>query len=683
MKSLRDGLKHFAYAIKSGLTTNVFNSNQLIHLYAKRRLIREAHKLFDEMPNRNVFTWNAIINGYVKARDLMQAQLLFAASPCKDSVTYNSMLSGYIDTQGYESDAVELFRQLQSQNHDARIDEFSLTLMLNLASKLGALIYGNQLHCYMVKTANNLSHFAVSSLIHMYSKCGCLLEAWKVFDGCPNGIYDLVSKNAMMGACIKGGELEMASELFWSRPELHDHVSWNTMISGYAQNGYEEEAIKLFKLMADEGYKWNEHSFASVLTACSSLKSRELGKQIHARALREGIITNPFISNGLVNVYSKCGDMKYAELVNATLGGENIFAAVSMIVGYSAVGNMLKAQQLFDSLAEKNLIVLTAIISGFLKSRQCKNVFRLFRDLIQTNAVVPDTLILAGLLGACALGALIDPGKQIHAYLLRMGYMMDEKIISTKVDMYAKCGNINYAQRIFQKISQKDTVLYNIMIGGYAHHGFIYEAFQLFHEMKGKGVQPDAITFIALLSVCRHRGLVEMGESYFLSMTEEYEIQPETDHFACMIDLYGRANQLDKAIAFMGKLPVEEDAVILGTFLNACKSNKNVELAGAVEEKLLQIEGRNGARYVQFASIYALEEKWDEMGRIMKQMREKEVKKTTGCSWIHIGERVHTFTSSDRSHSEIDAIYFLISCLIQELDAIRLTEERILEESQC
>ncbi|KAK9287356.1 hypothetical protein L1049_015773 [Liquidambar formosana] len=675
MRFLKEGLRYHAYAIKSGVKPTTFTTNHLIHLYSKHGLLQQAHKLFDEMPERNVFTWNAIISAYIKSRNLTQARALFDSATHKDLVTYNSMLSGYVSADGYETHALELFVEMQLTRDQIGIDEFTLTTMLNLTAKLSVLSYGRQLHSFMVKTANDLNGFAVSSLVDMYSKCGRFGEACRVFYGC-GGELDLVSKNAMVAACCREGKLEMGLNLFWRELELNDIVSWNTLISGYAQNGYEKESLKLFVLMAENGFRWSEHTFASVLNACSGLRSLKLGKEVHAWVLKDGLSSNPFISSGIVDIYCKGGNMKYAELVYAANGIENSFSVTSMIVGHSSQGNMVEARRLFDSLTEKNSVVWTALFSGYVKSQQCEVVLELLSEFRAKEVIVPDALILISVVGACAIQAAIDPGKQIHAYILRMGIHLDEKLMSAMVDMYSKCGNITYAENIFQRITHRDLILYNVMIAGYAHHGRESEAIHLFEELLERAVRPDAVTFVALLSACRHCGLVEMGEKYFYSMTEDYSVSPETDHYACMIDLYGRANQLEKAVAFMRRIPIELDAVIWGAFLNACKINRNIEFAREAEEQLLRIEEDNGARYVQLANVYAAEGKWAEMGRIRKKMRGKEVKKLAGCSWVYVENKVHTFTSGDRSHMKTEAIYSALVCLAAELNDIAQEEIR-------
>lgn len=670
MWSLKDGLKYQVQAIKAAFTPTIFTSNQLIHLYSKHGLLREARRLFDEMPERNVFSWNAIISAYIKSKNLTQARAFFDAASHRDLVTYNSMLSGYVSTDGYEDHALKLFIDMQSAHEGIGVDEFTLTTMLNLTAKLRAVSYGRQLHSYMVKSANHLSGFAVSSLIDMYSKCGCFEEALCVSSGCGSGVVDLVSKNAMVAACCREGKMEMALDIFLRDPELNDTVSWNTLISGYANVGCEEESLRLFVRMAESGFRWNEHTFASVLSACSGLKSLKLGKEVHAWVLKNGLSFNPFISSGIVDVYCKCGNMKYAESVHAAIGSENCFAITSMIVGHASQGNMVEARRLFDSLPEKNFVVWTALFSGYVRSQQCEAVIGLWHEFKAKEETVPDALILVSFLSTCAIQAALGPGKQIHAYVLRVGIEMDEKLITALVDMYSKCGNIAYSEKIFQRVIDRDSVLYNVMIAGYAHHGHENEAIQLFREMVERGFRPDAVTFIALLSACRHCGLVEQGEDFFHSMRKDYNILPEIDHYACMIDLYGRATQLEKAIAFMRTIPIELDAVIWGAFLNACRINGNTVLAREAEENLLKSAGDDGARYVQLANVYAAEGNWDEMGRIRKKMRGKEAKKLAGCSWVYLENRAHTFTSSDMSHSKTEDMYKTLAFLTEELNEI-------------
>ncbi|XP_058086375.1 putative pentatricopeptide repeat-containing protein At3g18840 [Magnolia sinica] len=662
MKSLEQGLRFHTHFIKNALFPTIFISNQLIDIYSKNGLLQEARYLFDEMSQRNVFTWNAIIHGYIKNNDITKARLLFDSAPDKDSVTYNSMISGYVRT-GHECKALELFAEMQ--DNAIPIDEFTLTTMLNLTAQLSVLPYGKQLHTYVVKTANDCHCFGISSLIDMYSKCRCFADAHRAFEGAVE--KDSVSKNAMVAACCREGELDMAFDLFWGDPAVNDTVSWNTLISGCAQNSYGDAALALFVQMGKNSIRPNEHTFASVLSACSSLKSLKHGKEIHACVLKNGLSSNQFISSSIVDVYCKCDDLQYAVSVHAAALTENAFSTASMIVAHSSRGKMVEARRLFDSLGEKNSVVWTALFSGYVRHGQCDAVYDLFREFERRETGVPDPLILVHVLGACSIQAALNHGKEIHAYMVRMGMETEEKLVSTMVDMYAKCGAIKYSEEIFQHTNERDRVLYNAMLAGFAHHGREKEVIQLYEEMVERDIIPDAVTFIALLSACRHAGLVKAGEKYFHSMTKDHGITPEIDHYSCMVDLLGRAGHLDKALLLIRRMAVEPDAIIWGTFLNACRMNGNVDLARKAEDGLLRMEADNGARYVQLANVYAAQGEWSEMGRIRRKMRGREAKKIAGCSWVYVENEMNAFTSGDRSHSKAEAIYAMLASLSAEM----------------
>ncbi|KAJ6409715.1 hypothetical protein OIU84_009253 [Salix udensis] len=626
--------------MKSGFTLPILTSNQLIHLYSKHGLINEAQKLFDEMPQRNIYSWNTIISALVKSQNLAQAKSIFDSASVRDLVTYNSMISGYVDVDGYERNALELFVEMHSKSDDIGIDDFTVTSMVKLFAKLSNLCYGRQLHSYMVKTEG-------------VKKKGVLI--W-------------FQRMRWWQHVVEKGEMEMALGLFWRENDLNDSVSWNTLISGYVQNGYPLKALKLFVCMRENGVKWNEHTFGSVLSACADLRNLKIGKEMHAWILKNGLSSSAFVESGIVDVYCKCGNMKYAESLHLTSGIGSSFSITSMIVGYSSQGNMMEACRLFDSLEEKNYIVWAALFSGYVKLNRSEAIFELLSLYIATEAAIPDALILVSALSVCAFQAALGPGKQIHGYVYRMGVEMDIKMTTAMIDMYSKCGSIPYAEKMFLKVIERDLVLHNVMIAGYAHHGCEIKAINLFQEMLEGGVGPDAITFVALLSACRHRGLVDLGERTFYSMTEDYHILPETDHYACMIDLYGRASELEKMVLFMQGIPIEyQDAAVVGAFLNACRLNKNTELAREAEEKLLKIEGDSGARYVQLANAYAAEGNWAEMARIRKGMRGKEAKKFAGCSWVYLDNGVHTFVSGDRTHSNAVCIYLMLDFLTSEL----------------
>ncbi|KAG9452833.1 hypothetical protein H6P81_005737 [Aristolochia fimbriata] len=662
--SLQQRLSQHASFFKRGLSPTIVFSNKLIDAYSKHGLLKDARRLFDVMPERNVFSWNAMVCAHVRNGELTEALRLFESSPVKDTVTYNTVIAGCANGDG-GLEGLEIFARMHANG--TGVDDFTLTSVLNIAAKLCALKCGRQVHGYLLKTANGSADcFSVSSLIDMYSKCGAFEDAIRVFDEA--GEQDSVSKNAMVAACCRAGNLKLGLELFWRHREMNDTVSWNTIIAGCVQNGYAEMGLDLFIRMGENGVEKNEHTIASVSSACSSLKHLFHGKEAHAFVLKNGLIKNPFIRSGIVDLYCKCDNLEYAASVYEDEGTENVFATTSMIMGHAGKGNTVEARRLFDQLWEKNSVVWTALFSVYAKVSHFQEVFELFREFINKETGNPDVVILIIVLGACAAQARLDLGKQVHGFITRHGVEIEEKVGSALIDMYAKCGHVQYSEDVFLRISGRDRVTYNAMMSGFAHNGRESMAILLFEEMVGSGVmKPDEITFIALLSACRHAGLVEVGEKYFVSMMDDYGIPPGIDHYSCMVDLLGRANRLERAIKLIEGMPIEADGTIWGTFLNACRMNGNAEMAKEAEEKLLSIESNNGARYVQLANVYAAGGKWIEMGRIRREMRGREVKKAAGCSWVYVGNNASIFISGYVSNSQAEAIHEMLAFLTAEI----------------
>ncbi|KMZ74701.1 putative Pentatricopeptide repeat-containing protein [Zostera marina] len=654
--------------IKNGgiQNTTMFCCNKLIEFYFKTGAYNDARRMFDEMPHRNVFTWNTMIHGCIRAGKLADARSVFDCSPDKDSVTYNSMISGYA-VNSCETHAVELFKEMRSRG--VPVDDYTISTMLNVTAKLSDVEYGRQIHGTLIKMGNDVEGFKVSSLIDMYSKCGSFSDARHVFKhGEKRGVLlDMVTKNAMIASCCREGEIDIALDLFWRIPYLRDVVSWNTLISGCAQNGRPEISLRLFIQMVSnttsDGIAWNKHTIAGILKACTDLKRLMQGKQVHAAALKKlELSSNQFLTSSIVNFYNKCGHLTSAEAVYRRIHEENLFATTSMIVGYLQNGMIEEAMSIFDSLSETNSAVWTAVFNGYLKSQRCQEVFDLFRDSANHDPMIRDVSVLITVICACAIQADLGVGKQIHGFMTRIGISTkDLKPGTAIVDMYAKCGKIGSAEEIFNRVISKDRVLYNAMIAGFAHNGQEMKSVLLFEEMvtkKNCAEPPDAATFIALLSACRHGGLVETGEKYFNDMLTKYGIAPELDHYSSMVDLLGRANQLDKALALMKTVPFELDSVIWGTLLSSCWTNGNTKLAVMTEEVLLKMDMQNSSRYVQLANTFASKGEWREVERVRRKMKGGYLtKKLAGCSWVQVENKINVFTSGDKFHSEAEAVY--------------------------
>ncbi|KAF5205300.1 Pentatricopeptide repeat-containing protein, partial [Thalictrum thalictroides] len=167
-----------------------------------------------------------------------------------------------------------------------------------------------------------------------------------------------------------------------------------------------------------------------------------------------------------------------------------------------------------------------------------------------------------------------------------MGFSSYVHIGNALISMYSKCGNVVQALYIFERMKVKDIVTWNSMIAGYAQHGLADLALNMLKEMEKVEIKPDAITFLAVLSSCRHAGLVELGQLCFKFMVQ-HGLEPDLDHYSCIVDLLGRAGFVEEAKHFIDKMPIFPNAVIWGSLLSSCRLHGKVQIGIEAAENRL------------------------------------------------------------------------------------------------
>ncbi|XP_058103243.1 pentatricopeptide repeat-containing protein At3g22150, chloroplastic-like [Magnolia sinica] len=263
-------------------------------------------------------------------------------------------------------------------------------------------------------------------------------------------------------------------------------------------------------------------------------------------------------------------------------------------------------------------------------------------------------------------------GKQLHGFAVR--HFLDGNVFvgTALVDMYSKCGVIDYAERVFNRIPERNSVTYTTMISGYGQHGLAERALSLFYAMPKTGMKPDTVTFIAVLSACSYAGLVDEGLRIFESMEKEYGIPATPEHYCCIVDMLGRAGRVADAYEYVSEMGDDGNLVgVWGSLLGACRIHGEFELGKLVAERLIEMEsGKDvGGYHVLLSNIYAEEGNWENVDRVRKGMREKGLWKEAGRSWIQVGGIVHYFMSRDQMHPQRDEIYTMLEELVVEMKA--------------
>ncbi|KAJ0973417.1 hypothetical protein J5N97_021376 [Dioscorea zingiberensis] len=442
----------------------------------------------------------------------------------------------------------------------------------------------------------------------------------------------------------KFGSLANACRVFDEMPHK-DEVSWNAMIDGYAKNGDFEEALAAFQSMIRENIVIDQHVLCSALSACGGVKTSSFGKSLHSLVVRLGFQMNTFICNALTDMYSKSGDMDSASRVTGMDSGSwNVVSCSSLIDGYVELEQIEKA------------------LTVYVESRR--------------QGVEPNEFTFSSMLKACAGQAALEQGTQLHSQVIKTSFIKDPFVASVLIDMYGKCGLLTSSIQIFQEMWKPTEIAWNVILGVFAQHGRGKEAIETFNQMVSQGISPNHITFVSLLMACSHAGLVEEGLKYFNSMHDKYGVEPEEEHYSCVIDMLGRAGRLKEAEEFIMKMPFQPNAYGWCSLLGACRTHGDKVLGELAAEKLMKLEPENSGIHVLLANIYGKFGQWEDVKAVRKLMRDNRVKKLPGFSWVDVNNKTHVFGAEDWSHpqmKEINEKLEELSVLIREAGYVPFT----------
>eukprot|EP01018_Ginkgo_biloba_P030400 Gb_19693 [translate_table: standard] len=670
LSAMEQGKQIHGFVLRSGLDSDGFVGSSLIDMYAKCGSIGDACRAFYKMPQEDVACWNAMIAGYVQ--------------------------------NGHGEEAMQFFYRMQMAG--VRANRITIVSVLPACAHLAALRHGKEIHGYIIKFGLDLHVSVQSALIGMYSKTGNIDVARLVFDRTSKA--NVASWNAIIAGYDQNGHANDALELFRQMQlagiklnsitivsvlpacarvaallegkEIHAYiirsgfesdvsvgnalvtmyakymciqfawqvfdkmpqknvVSWNAIIAGYVHNGHADEALNIFNQTQRARFKPNSVTIASILPACAHLTQLKEGKSIHAYIIRNGFDSDVFVLNALIDMYAKCRSLE-------------------------------PGRQIFDRMPERNVVSWNTLIVGYVQNGHANEALKLVWQM-QLGGVKVNLVTITIILSACAQIAALQLGKMIHASIIRGGFESDVFVGSALIDMYAKCGSVEIAFEVFNKMVAKNVVSWNAMIAGYGMHGQGEKALTLYHQMQQAGVKPDDITFVAVLSACSHAGLVNEGWQYFDQMSRDYGIIPRVEHYACMVDLLGRAGRLEEAHEFIKNMPIKPDAGVWGALLGACRVYCSTKLGELVAEHLLELEPENDGNYVLLSNIYAAAGRWDDVAKMRKLMKDKGLKKTPGCSWIELNNRLHAFLAGDTSHPQSEEIYAMLESLSGKMEA--------------
>ncbi|KAJ0963406.1 hypothetical protein J5N97_028528 [Dioscorea zingiberensis] len=436
------------------------------------------------------------------------------------------------------------------------------------------------------------------------SHLGRQVHALMLKTACASELIPATSLLDMYSKCGLSGD---AVAVFDEMPE-RDIITWNALLSCFISNGHAQRAINTFSSMVKNRVQFTGFTVSTVLKACASLLSHSQGLQLHGLAVVTGCLHSLVTATSLVDFYSSCG---------------MVVQAIQVFTGFDC---------------PKDSKMCNTLLSGFVQNQRYNEAFKL---LGQTT---PNTVGLTCALTACSETLNLEYGKQIHCAVLRHDFNSETILCNALVNMYAKCGEIHSAHSAFSLIEEKNVVSWTCIIDAYGRHGHGSEALELFKEMESAegsptGVLPNAVTFLSVLSACGHSGIIDEGRKCLNLMRDKYGIEPGPEHYACFIDMLGKAGRIEEAwdvysrVAGEGRLNVG----VCVAMLNGCKVCMDLERSEVVAQHLMELGEDRAGVYILLSNFYAANGRWEGAENIRKVMGYRGLSKVVGSSQIAIG----------------------------------------------
>ncbi|XP_040937662.1 pentatricopeptide repeat-containing protein At1g11290, chloroplastic [Gossypium hirsutum] len=394
----------------------------------------------------------------------------------------------------------------------------------------------------------------------------------------------------------KCGLFPVSERVFDKMPQ-RSIVSWSAMIGACLQCGFHEQGLLLFTRMLDQGIKPNR---ASILNATACVRRENAAHHMH-RVIMDNVLDNDHsVQNATMLMFARCGRIDLA-------------------------------RSLFDGFTYKDLVCWASMIDAYARADLPLEALLLFNQM-RLQCVLPDSITLLAVIQACSILASLHLARTLHAVIIRCFLECQLELDTAVLDLYMKCGSLTYARKVFDNMKGRNIISWSTMLSGYGMHGHGKEALHLFDQMKAL-IKPDHVTFVSILSACSHAGLINEGWECFDSMVRDFGVTPTSEHYACMVDLLGRAGQLNQALEFIEKMPVRPEAGVWGALLGACRIHSNVELAEIAAKSLLNLDAENpgsieikGKMYTFVAGDRANPEMdliYSELGKLMERIRQE------------------------------------------------------------
>ncbi|XWS59571.1 hypothetical protein CRYUN_Cryun08bG0133500 [Craigia yunnanensis] len=583
----------------------------------------------------SVFVANALMGLYGKFNGGLRFVFkMFDEMHQRDVTSWNTVISSLVKEGMYEK-AFEFFRVMQGIG-SFRADFFTISSVLSSCEGSNALMNGKEIHAHAIRIGLEGNLSVNNALIGFYSKCGSVGDVVALFESMP--VRDVITWTEMITAYMEFGLVNLAVEVFEKMPEKNC-ISYNALMAGFCRNGEGLKAVKLFIGMTVEGLELTDFSLSSVINACALGMDAKTSEQIQGFCVKFGFRSNVCVEAALLDMCMRCGRMADAE----------------------KMFHMWPVEQ--DS-----SVVCTSMLCGYARNGQPDDAISFFLRCRLERTMDMDEVTLTSVLGACGTLGFEEMGEQIHCHALKTGFVSDLGVLNSIISMYAKCGNMNGAIKVFNLMPIHDVVSWNALIAGHILHRHGDEALSVWSEMEEAGIKPDTITMNLVILAYRHSNLnlVDNCSRLFLSMRSNYDIEPTSQHYASFVSVLGHWGLLQEAEEIIAKMTVEPKASVWRALLDSCRIHFNTTIGKRVAKHILAMKPQDPSTYILVSNLYSASGRWHCSEMVREDMREKGFRKNPARSWIIHQNNVHSFYARDKSHPQTKDIYRGLEILVLE-----------------
>ncbi|KAJ6796299.1 pentatricopeptide repeat-containing protein-like [Iris pallida] len=610
------------------LSHDTFLYNRLLHLYSQSNATSLNHslRLFLSIPSPNIFSWNSILSAASRAADAGVACHLFDRMPERNVVSWNTVISALSRT-GSERKALDFYYSMLSEGFVPT--HFTFASVLSACGSLAGLEDGRRCHGLIAKVGLTENSFVGNALVGMYTKCGCVDDALKLFDSMANP--NEVSFTAMMGGLVSSGSANWALRLFarmHRRQVAIDPIAVSSVLGACAR--------------AEED---RDRDFDEIL----------LGQSVQALVFKNGFDSDHHVGNSLIDMYAKRGDMASANLVFNSLPVTNVVSWNVLIAGYGQRGDGKKAIQMIESMKQHgfepdevtyisllgactkagdvetarrvlnnisspSVAAWNAVLTGYCQEESYQKALELFRRM-QHQHIPPDRTTLAVILTSCSGRGLLGIGKEVHAFSVRCMLQNDMFVASGLVDMYSKCGRIESARNIFDRMPERDVVSWNSMITGFALHSLNKEAFSFFRMMQENGFAPTEFSYASVINSCARLSSSPQGRQIH-AQTAQNGYDADIYVGSALIDMYSKCGDVDEAYRFFDCMPTK-NIVSWNEMIHGYAQNGLGEKAVAIFEQMLSFKEKpDGVTFISVLTACSHSGLVDEGFNLLKSMED-------------------------------------------------------------